>query len=47
MRPLVGTDVVLGRVTARVVRHLEEGFAIEFNHPQSRESVEDNVSARV
>ncbi|MGB3389402.1 MAG: PilZ domain-containing protein, partial [Pseudaminobacter sp.] len=47
MRPLVGTDVMLGRVAARVVRHLEEGFAIEFNHPQSLETVEDNVTARI
>ena len=46
MRPEVGSDVTLGRVAARVVRHLEEGFAIEFKHPQSLETVEDNVTAR-
>jgi hypothetical protein len=45
-RPEVGSDVMLGRVAARVVRHLEEGFAIEFKHPQSLETVEDNVTAR-
>ncbi len=34
-RPAVKTAVTLGRVQGRVVRHLEEGFAVE-----------DNVSAR-
>ena len=46
VRPEVGSLVMLGRVAARVVRHLEEGFAIEFNHPQVLETVEDNVTAR-
>jgi hypothetical protein len=46
IRPAVGEPVTLGRVPARVVRHLEDGFAIEFVHPQLAETVEDNVSAR-
>ena len=46
MRPQVGDSVTLGRVPARVVRHLEEGFAIEFTHPQSPDTVEDAVTAR-
>jgi hypothetical protein len=37
---------MLGRVQARVVRHLEDGFALEFIHPQLAETVEDNVTAR-
>lgn len=45
-RPLVGEPVMLGRVQSRVVRHLEEGFAIEFVHAQLIDTVEDNVSAR-
>jgi hypothetical protein len=45
-KPANGTRVTLGRVAARVVRHLEEGFAIEFVHPQLADTVEDNVSAR-
>lgn len=45
-RPPVGEAVTLGRVPARVVRHLEDGFALEFIHPQLAETVEDNVSAR-
>lgn len=46
IKPRVGEPVTLGRVQARVVRHLEEGFAIEFIHAQLAETVEDNVSAR-
>ena len=46
MKPLVGEAVTLGRVQARVVRHLEDGFAIEFVHAQLPEAIEDNVSAR-
>ena len=45
-KPDVGAAVTLGRVQARVVRHLEEGFAIEFVHAQLPETVEDSVTAR-
>lgn len=45
-RPPVRTAVTLGRVQARVVRHLEEGFAVEFVHAQLPETVEDSVSAQ-
>ena len=45
IRPPVKAAVTLGRVQARVVRHLEEGFAVEFVHAQLAETVEDNVSA--
>ena len=45
-RPEVGSAVSLGRVAARVVRHLEEGFAIEFTHPQLPDTIEDSVTAR-
>ena len=45
-RPEVGTQLILGKVPGRVVRHLEEGFAIEFMHPQSSDTVEDNVTTR-
>ncbi|MEW6769253.1 MAG: PilZ domain-containing protein [Pseudomonadota bacterium] len=45
-RPTVGSAVTLGRVQARVVRHLEEGFAVEFVHAQLPETVEDSVSAQ-
>ncbi|MDQ8726565.1 PilZ domain-containing protein [Bradyrhizobium sp. LHD-71] len=45
-RPELGTLLMLGRVQARVVRHLEEGFAIEFLHAQLPDTVEDSVTAR-
>jgi hypothetical protein len=38
--------VLLGEVQARVVRNLEEGFALEFVHEQLAETLEDSVSAR-
>lgn len=46
MRPEVGASLMLGRVQARVVRHLEDGFAIEFLHAQLPDTVEDSVTAR-
>ena len=45
-RPPIKSLVMLGRVQARVVRNLEEGFAIEFVHPQVAETLEENVTAR-
>ena len=44
LRPPIGEQLTVGRVPARVVRHLEEGFALEFLHPQLEETVEDNVT---
>ena len=46
MKPPVGEEVLIGKVKARVVRHLEDGFAIEFLHSQLAETVEDNVTGR-
>jgi hypothetical protein len=45
-RPPVHAQVTLGRVQARVVRHLEEGFALEFIHEQLAETLEDSISGR-
>jgi len=45
-KPPVGSRVTLGRVQAKVVRHLEEGFAIEFTHAQMADTLEDSVTAR-
>lgn len=45
-RPPVNTQVMLGRIPARIVRHLEEGFALEFAHEQSAETLEDSVNAQ-
>jgi hypothetical protein len=45
-RPPLKSMVTLGRVQARVVRNLEEGFAIEFIHEQPAETLEESVTAR-
>jgi hypothetical protein len=45
-RPPVNTQVMLGRIPARIVRHLDEGFALEFAHEQSAETLEDSVNAQ-
>jgi hypothetical protein len=45
-RPPLKSLVMLGKVQARVVRKLEEGFALEFVHPQLAETLEDSVTAR-
>lgn len=44
-RPPLNTHVSLGRVQSRVVRYLEDGFALEFVHEQSAETLEDSVNA--
>ena len=45
-RPPMRSMVMLGKIQARVVRNLEEGFALEFVHEQLAETLEDSVSAR-
>jgi hypothetical protein len=42
-RPPIGTLVTLGKVSGRVVRHLEEGFAIEFTRLQHLDFLEDAI----
>jgi hypothetical protein len=42
-RPTVGALVTLGKVQGRVVRHLEDGFAIEFTRLQHPDFLEDAV----
>ena len=44
-RPAIGALVTIGKVTGRVVRHLEDGFAIEFTRLQHSDFVEDNLTA--
>jgi len=43
-RPPIGALVTLGKVQGRVVRHLEDGFAIEFTRLQHPDFLEDNIS---
>jgi hypothetical protein len=42
-RPPIGTLVTLGKIPGRVVRHLEEGFAIEFTRLQHPDFLEDAI----
>jgi hypothetical protein len=45
-RPEIGSPVTIGRVPGRVVRHLEEGFAVEFTRLQHPDSLEDELAAK-
>ncbi len=43
-RPPIGALVTLGKVPGRVVRYLEDGFAIEFTRLQHPDFLDDNVT---
>jgi hypothetical protein len=43
-RPDIGALVTVGKTSGRVVRHIEEGFAIEFVRLQHPDFLEDNVT---
>ncbi|MGH6674099.1 MAG: PilZ domain-containing protein [Xanthobacteraceae bacterium] len=42
-RPAIGALVTLGKVQGRVVRHLEDGFAVEFTRLQHPDFLEEDV----
>ena len=42
--PAVGTMVTVGKTQGRVVRHIEDGFAMEFTRLQHTDFIEDNVT---
>jgi hypothetical protein len=44
LRPAVGAMVTIGKTQGRVVRHIDDGFAIEFTRLQHSDFVEDNVT---
>jgi len=44
-RPPMGTLVTIGKVQGRVVRHLENGFAIEFTRLQHQDFVEEYIGS--
>ena len=43
-RPPVGALITLGKVQGRVVRYLDDGFAVEFTRLQHPDSLEENVT---
>jgi hypothetical protein len=44
LRPDVGSVVTIGKTQGRVVRHIEDGFAIEFTRLQHTDFIEDSVT---
>lgn len=42
--PPMGSVVTVGRLRSQVVRHFDDGFAVEFSAPQTRDSLRDNLS---
>lgn len=44
LRPAVGSMVTVGKTQGRVVRHIDDGFAIEFTRLQHTDFVEENVT---
>lgn len=42
--PPVGAPVTLGKTSGRVVRHIDDGFAIEFTRLQHPDFIEENVT---
>lgn len=43
-RPAIGSLVTLGKVQGRVVRHLDDGFAVEFTRLQHPDFLEESVT---
>jgi hypothetical protein len=43
-KPEVGALVMLGKTQARVVRHVDDGVAVEFTRMQNPDFLEDNVT---
>jgi hypothetical protein len=46
LRPAVGAMVMLGKTQGRVVRHIEDGFAVEFTRLQHPDFVEETVTGQ-
>jgi hypothetical protein len=44
LRPAVGAMVTIGKTSGRVVRHIEDGFAVEFTRLQHPDFLEDNLT---
>jgi c-di-GMP-binding flagellar brake protein YcgR len=43
VRPAVGSPITLGRMRARVVRHFDDGIAVEFAMVQSEDMINNNL----
>ncbi len=45
LRPAIGTMVTVGKTPGRVVRHIDDGFAIEFTRLQHPDFIEESATA--
>jgi hypothetical protein len=45
-KPPVGSLIMLGRTQARIIRHREEGYAVEFTRLQHPDFLEENVAGQ-
>lgn len=43
VRPPIGAQVTIGRMRARVVRHIEHGIAVEYASIQTPETLQENI----
>lgn len=43
VRPKIGKGIMLGKLRARVVRHLEDGLAVEFAAVQAGDNIDDQL----
>jgi hypothetical protein len=44
VRPPIGSPVMVGKLRARVVRHFDDGIALEFATQQTQASLEQNLA---
>jgi hypothetical protein len=44
VQPMIGTPLALGTCVGRVVRHLPDGFAVQFVEPQSRAELDRRIT---
>jgi hypothetical protein len=44
LRPVIGAMITVGKTPGRVVRHIDDGFAIEFTRLQHADFIEENVT---
>jgi PilZ domain len=44
LRPPIGAMVTVGKTSGRVIRHIEDGFAIEFTRLQHSDFIEENLT---
>lgn len=44
VKPEIGVSIDIGKMRARVVRHTEEGIAVEFANIQNRDLLEHHIS---